>query len=124
MDQKRPFKYQIIKYFKRIETFEVNRFKIRIINGYGAQDDDSMQNFWGALDEEIFSAKSENCLILIQMDANAKVGQKVIPADPNNITDSNGEQLLALASQHGLNILNADAKCRGSITRYPVQKIN
>ena len=83
-----------------------------------------MQNFWGALDEEIFSAKSENCLILIQMDANAKVGQKVIPADPNNITDSNGEQLLALASQHGLNILNADAKCRGSITRYPVQKIN
>ena len=104
---------------------EIDHIKIRIINGYGPQEDDSLQNkmnFWLALDEEILSAKSENCMILIQMDANAKVGRDIIGADPNNITDSNGRQLLALASRYGLQILNADAKCRGSITRCRMSK--
>ena len=45
------------------------------------------------LDQEIVSAKSESCLVMIQMDANVKVGRKIISADPNNVTDSNGQQM-------------------------------
>ena len=54
---------------------EVNKMKIRLINGYGPQDDDSLQNrlnFWLGLDQEILSAKSESCLVMVQMDANAR----------------------------------------------------
>ena len=104
---------------------EVNHFKIRVINGYGPQDDDSLQNklkFWMALDQEVLAAKSENCMVLIQMDANAKVGRSVITNDPNNLTDNNGQQMLELVSRHELAILNADARCRGTITRHRVSK--
>ena len=104
---------------------EINHFKIRILNGYGPQEDDSLQNklsFWMALDQEVLAAKSENCLVLIQMDANAKVGRKIIDKDPNSLTDNNGQKLLELCSRHELAILNADARCRGTITRYRVSK--
>ena len=77
----------------------VNNQNIRLINGYGPQEDDKYQNklnFWMGLDQEIVSAKSESCLVMVQMDANAKVGRKIISADPNNVTDSNGQQMLDL----------------------------
>ena len=64
----------------------VNNQNIRLINGYGPHEDDKYQNklnFWMGLDQEIVSAKSESCLVMIQMDANAKVGRKIISADPN-----------------------------------------
>ena len=92
-----------------------------MINGYGPQEDDSLQNslvFWSGLDQEICCAKSENCLILIQLDANAKVGQSVIAADPNELSDSNGRQLLGFLERHNLKLLNSDIRCEGSVTRY------
>ena len=61
-------------------------------------------------------------MVLIQMDANAKVGQNIISADPNNVTDSNGRQLLDLVDRYGLELLNADAMCTGAITRYRMSK--
>ena len=72
---------------------ELNDKKLRVINGYGPQEDDTQQNrlnFWLGLEEEIISAKSESCMVIIQMDANAKVGRNIISQDPNNVTDSNG----------------------------------
>ena len=56
----------------------LNNQKLRIINAYGPQDDDIQQsklNFWLGIEEEIISAKEESCMIIIQMDANAKVGR-------------------------------------------------
>ena len=105
----------------------VNNQNIRIINGYGPQEDDKYQNklnFWMGLDQEIVSAKSESCLIMIQMDANAKVGRKIISADPNNVTDGNGQQMLDLIDRHGLQLLNADQMCTGAITRCRVTTKN
>ena len=58
---------------------ELDKKKVRVINGYGPQDDDIQQNkliFWSGLEQEIMSAKSESCMVIIQMDANAKVGKK------------------------------------------------
>ena len=99
--------------------------KLRIINGYRPHDDDLQQNrlnFWLGLEEEIISAKSESCMIIIQMDANAKVGQQIISRDPNNVTDSNGRHLLELLDRQGLKMLNADKRCVGAITRYRMTK--
>ena len=62
--------------------------KVRIINGYGPQEDDPSNTrllFWQSLEQEIVSAKNENCMILIQMDANAKLGNMIIRQDPNEM---------------------------------------
>ena len=104
---------------------EVNKMNIRLINGYGPQDDDSLQNrlnFWLGLDQEILSAKSESCLVMVQMDANGKVGRNIISADPNNVTDGNGRQMLDIIERHGLRMLNSNKMCSGAVTRYRVTK--
>ena len=57
---------------------ELSNKKARIINGYGPQESDCQQNrfnFWSGLEQEVISAKSESCMLIIQMDANAKVGR-------------------------------------------------
>ena len=103
----------------------VNKRKIRLINGYGPQEDDHSQNklnFWMGLDQEVLSAISESCMVLIQMDANAKVGREIISSDPNNVTDGNGRQMLDLIERHGLKLLNSDRMCKGAITRCRVTK--
>ena len=51
--------------------------KVRIMNGYGPQEDDQTavrRTFWQSLEQEIVAANNSNCMVLIQMDANAKVG--------------------------------------------------
>ena len=103
----------------------LNNQKIRVINGYGPQEDDNNQNklnFWMGLEEEVLSAKSESCMVMIQMDANAKVGRDYISADPINVTGGNGRKILNLIERHGLKLLNADRSCTGAITRYRVTK--
>jgi exonuclease III len=106
---------------------KLNTLKLRVINGYGPQNDDTTQNklnFWMGLEEEIIAAKSESCMILIQMDANAKVGRKIISLDPNSETDGNGKLLLELINRHGLVLLNVDRSCTGVITRQRITKTN
>ena len=63
--------------------------KIRILNGYGPQEDEDIQNvlsFWQELETEVIKAKDEGCFILIEMDANAKVGNKIIKDDPHQMS--------------------------------------
>ena len=104
---------------------ECANMKLRVINAYGPQDDDSQQNklnFWMGLEEEVLAAKSESCMVLIQMDANAKVGRNIVSQDPNSITDSNGRHMLELIDRQSLVLLNADRNCVGAVTRYRVTK--
>ena len=82
---------------------------IRIINGYGPQKDDNIKdvlNFWHEIEAEVVKAKDENCMIIIEMDANAKVGKDVIKKDPHTITN-NGKLLLDMVERQNLCILNA-----------------
>ena len=93
---------------------------IRIINGYGPQEDANFQdiyNFWQDMDKEIISAKEQNCKIIIQLDANAKLGKDILPADPNDIS-GNGKILLEMVERHNLCILNTEEQCKGGITRH------
>ena len=112
--------------FVREETeilvVEVNieELRIRIINGYGPQETDSVDkicNFWVDLETEVVRARNDGCLVLIQMDANAKVGPEVIQNDPNQ-TSSNGRRLIGLLKRQNLTCLNSHPSCQGLITRY------
>ena len=70
------------------------------------------------LEEEILAAKNDNCCILIQSDANAKVGRVIIPGNTHKCIDENGQQLIALIERHDLEILNGHKNCVGTVTRY------
>ena len=89
---------------------------IRIINRYGPQEDDVEQevyNFWHEVEQEVIAAKEENCFVVIQMDANSKIGGK---DDPNNVT-ANGKLLLDVVERQNLTIVNKLNLCKGIITR-------
>ena len=74
------------------------------------------------LEKEVIKAKEEGCLVLIEMDANAKVGKDVINGDPNEASD-NGQLLLDMVERQNLKILNASQKCSGTVTRKSVTVI-
>ena len=73
--------------------------------------------FWQQFETEIISAKEEGCLVLIEMDANAKLGANIIYNDPNCISE-NGLLLRDIIERQNLICLNRHEKCSGSITRH------
>ena len=93
--------------------------KVRIINGYGPQEDDDLQDvigFWQELEGEVIRAKNEGCYIIIEMDANAKVGRNIIKQDRHDIS-SNGRLLIDFVERQGLVIGNTLDICKGVVTR-------
>ena len=98
---------------------KMGQCRVRYINAYGVQETapvDEKIEFLRILDQEIENAKSNDNLICIQMDANAKFGSEIIKGDPNNIS-SNGELLLELITRKSLILVNSTDKCSGVITR-------
>ena len=94
--------------------------KIRIFNGYGPQEKENKEKifaFWQELEKEIINAKEEECFVLIQMDANAKLGAGIIKNDPNSMSD-NGLRLWDIMERQNLNCLNSHELCEGLITRH------
>ena len=61
------------------------------------------------------NAKDNDCMIILEMDANAKVGKEIIKDDPNAMT-SNGKIMLDIIERHNLFIANAKDMCDGVIT--------
>ena len=101
----------------------VNNLRIRLINAYGPQETESknkIADFWSELELEIVKSRNEGCLIIIEMDANAKVGSGVISKDPNMMS-SNGKLMLDVLNSQNLHCLNADPRCSGTITLYRKQ---
>ena len=98
----------------------VNNLRIRLINAYGPQETESknkIADFWSELELEIVKSRNEGCLIIIEMDANAKLGSGVIPKDPN-VMSCNGKLMWDVLNRQNLQCLNADPRCSGTITRY------
>ena len=93
-------------------------YRIRIINGYGPQEDENSQakSFWHSIETEVIKAKDQGCGIIIQLDANAKVGSNILKNDPNAMS-SNGHMLFNFIERQGLILGNALPICKGSITR-------
>ena len=66
----------------------VGNLKIRILNGYGPQETElrgKILAFWQQFEAEIIEAKEDDCLVLIEIDANAKLGTNVIKNDIGNM---------------------------------------
>ena len=83
---------------------KVGNKDLRIINGYGTQEDENIQqilNFWQDMEKEIISAKDNNCQILIQLDANAKLGSDILPQLTNQ-TSGNGRVMMEMIRRHNL----------------------
>ena len=76
-----------------------------------------ISEFWQELEKQVISAKVDNCCVLVQIDANAKLGKDVIPGDPQD-RSANGQILLDLIRRQNLCVLNSDKMCTGLITRH------
>ena len=103
---------------------QVGSQNIRIINGYGPQEDEPLNKrltFWQAMEQEVVSAKNANCMVLIEFDANAKLGYELIKDDPNQISE-NGRLLKDVIQRETLVLLNSSPLCQGVVTRHRVTK--
>ena len=110
-----------------IVQVKINKIKVRIFNGYGPQEPIQSQrrveeqyqvveNYWSEVEKEVIAANEEGCLVVMEMDANAKVGEGVIKNDPNSMSH-NGRILMDIVKRQNLRILNTSNKCKGLITR-------
>ena len=112
------------------ETFElitveitVGNKEIRIISGYGPQEywtEEEKMPFFMALEDEIVKAQLLGKSIIIEMDANSKLGPEWIVNDPHNQTQ-NGRILAGILERNNLVVVNGmKNKCNGLITRTRV----
>ena len=92
---------------------------MRIINCYGPQEDQALEvvfNFWQKVEKEILDSKRGNCSIILETDANAKIGSSIIKGDPHEMS-RNGKLFLEMIKRQGLIVLNAESKGVGIVTR-------
>ena len=76
--------------------------------------------FFSTLEEEIVSAQMSNKSLLIQMDANSKLGKEMLPKDVHEQT-ANGAALAGIIQRNALVVVNGlDNKVKGLITRRRV----
>ena len=80
------------------------------------EDKNNIKEFYQYLDLVIKDAKFTNKLICIQTDANAKLGNEIIPGDPKT-QSKNGEKLLSVIEENELIVVNSLDICSGTITR-------
>ena len=104
-----------------VETVEKS---VRIISGYGPQEnleEEKRLPFFVALEKEIEKAELAGKSIVIEMDANSKLGPKYIAKDPHEMTP-NGLILSRVIDRHALCVANGLKKSVGTITRKRVTR--
>ena len=97
---------------------------IRVISGYGPQEnleEEKRLMVFTALETEIEKAELAGKSVIVEMDANAKLGPKYIAKDPHGITPD-GSLLAGVIERHSLNVGNGTKECKGTITRKRVTK--
>ena len=97
----------------------VNEKDIRVISGYGPQEnwpEEKRMPFFVALETEIEKAVLAGKSILIEMDANSKLGNTIIPGDPYEMSP-NGAILAQIVERHNIIVGNGINTCKGTITR-------
>ena len=107
-----------------VVEIEAKSKAIRVITGCGPQEnweEGKRISFFIALEAEIVKAELAGTSIVIEMDANAKLGQQYIPNDTYNISP-NGRLLANILERHALIVANGSTKCTGRVTRKRVTK--
>ena len=80
------------------------------------QEGENIQEFWQEIEQEVVSGIEDGCLLILQMDANAKLGREIIKNDPHDISE-NGKLLLDILERQNLTVVNSLDVCDGTITR-------
>ena len=84
----------------------LGNLNIRIFNGYGHQEGSNKDNIlhvWHEIEKQTIIAKDEGCGVLLEVDANTKLGCNIIENDPNPIS-SNGQILFDMIIRQDLMI--------------------
>ena len=95
---------------------------IRVVTGYGPQEnweEEKRIPFFLALETEVNKSELAGVPLIIEIDANSKLGQQYIPNDPHVISP-NGALLSSIIENHNLIVCNGSTKCVGTITRKRV----
>ena len=107
-----------------VVEIKVENREIRMISGYGPQEnmpENDRMPFFLALEQEILKAELAGKSILIEIDANSKLGSGLIPGDMHE-QSVNGKVLADIIERHGLIIGNSSEKCEGLVTRKRTTK--
>ena len=107
-----------------VVEFKTDNKAIRIITGCGPQenwDEHKRMPFYIALEAEIVKAEISGKSVMIEMDANAKLGPQYIPKDAHQMS-GNGKILASIIERHVLSVANGSSRCTGSTTRQRVTK--
>ena len=94
---------------------EISNNCVRLINGYGPQENDPMNEkmkFFTSLETAILNGISNGYLICAELDANSKIGMENLKSDPNHIS-ANGQLLMELVNRNRLIVVNSSSKCTG-----------
>ena len=106
---------------------EVGQQELVVVCGYGPQENSGIckkELFWQYLEREVEEASREEKMLLIQMDANAWLGNNTIPGDPNIIPNSNGKLFARfLERNENLILVNSQPICEGVITRQRITEV-
>ena len=92
---------------------------MRIISEYGPQEnieEEKHQEFFIALETEVEKAELAGKSIIIELDANSKLGKRYIPNDPHDMSP-NGVLLSDILERQNLTLGNGSDKCKGTIMR-------
>ena len=107
----------------------INKFEVRLVVGYGAQENDRQAKLhemstderkmllWEFLDIEINESQTMEQGLIIQLDANAHLGLDFIKGDPNP-RNSNGTLTYEFLERNpAITVVNSLKLCKGLITR-------
>ena len=95
-----------------------------MITGCGPQenwDEDKRIPFFLALEAEIVKAEMCGKSVIIEMDANAKLGSQYLPKDTHEMS-AKGMFLASIINRHVLIVANGSIKCEGSVKRQRITK--
>ena len=87
-----------------VTEVKIGNTEIRILTGYGPQEnwtDEDKMPFYVALEEEIVKAQTEGKSIIMELDANCKLGSEYIPNDPKPMS-TNGRIMARIIERHAL----------------------
>ena len=107
-----------------VVQFMAGKKYIRIITGYGPQEnrpETERMSFFLALEEEIVKAEMAGKAVIIELDANSKLGPQLVPGDKHPQSE-NGRILSEIIRRHGLILGNSLQQCKGLITRRRVTR--
>jgi hypothetical protein len=102
-----------------VEVKVDNNKSVRVMTGCGPQEnwqENQIMRFFIALEAEIVKAEMLSKSVIIELDANSKLGSNYIENDPHKMS-ANGKILADIIERHVLIVANGSKNCIGLITR-------